>query len=214
MRINGRRDRGDVNVAGKRALIQRLNVLEHVLDIKPWNPEIAFVGRSNVGKSSLLNSLVGRKSLAKTSATPGKTRQINFFRINAALTFADLPGYGYAQVSKDERDAWARLIESYISAREQLRLVVALSDIRHEPTALDRDLFAWLDDVRRPFVVVLTKHDKIAQTLASDRLTEMRHVVGGYSHCQDIIPFSSKTHLGREHLLGAIERAVKSRSAQ
>src|SRR5687768_18608550 len=88
--------------------------------------EIAFVGRSNVGKSSLLNSLTSRKSLAKTSGTPGKTRQINFFRINSTFTFVDLPGYGYAKVSKTERDAWSRLIESYLTNREQLKLVIAL----------------------------------------------------------------------------------------
>jgi GTP-binding protein len=174
-------------------------------------PEVAFVGRSNVGKSSLLNSLTSRKGLAKTSSTPGKTRQINFFMINDRLRFVDLPGYGYAQVSKDEREAWGRLIESYLTDREQLRLVVALSDIRHEPTALDRDLFAWLDEVGIPYVVVLTKYDKISSAQAASRLEEMGHVVGTYSRCQEIIPFSSKTNHNRDRLLAAIDRAVRAR---
>ena len=176
-------------------------------------PEIAFVGRSNVGKSSLLNSLTGRKSLAKTSGTPGKTRQINFFRINNSLTFVDLPGYGYAQVSKDERAAWSRLIESYLTGRDQLRLVVALSDIRHEPSALDIDLFGWLSDSQRPFIVVLTKYDKVSAALAAQRVEAMGHVVGGYSECIEVIPFSSKTNHNRDQLLAAIDRAVRGRPA-
>lgn len=176
-------------------------------------PEIAFVGRSNVGKSSLLNSLTGRKALAKTSGTPGKTRQINFFRINNSLTFVDLPGYGYAQVSKDERAAWSRLIESYLTGRDQLRLVVALSDIRHEPSALDIDLFGWLSDAQRPFIVVLTKYDKVSAALAAQRVEAMGHVVGGYSECIEVIPFSSKTNHNRDQLLAAIDRAVRGRPA-
>ncbi|MBC8144184.1 MAG: YihA family ribosome biogenesis GTP-binding protein [bacterium] len=172
-------------------------------------PEIAFVGRSNVGKSSLLNSLTSRKSLAKTSGTPGKTRQINFFRINAALTFVDLPGYGYAKVSKDERDAWSRLIESYLTNREQLKLVVALSDIRHEPTALDLNLFTWLDETDLPFIVVLTKYDKVSPAQAAARVDELGHVVGGYSNCIEVIPFSSKTNHNRDQLLAAIDRACR-----
>lgn len=176
-------------------------------------PDIAFVGRSNVGKSSLLNSLTARKGLAKTSGTPGKTRQINFFRINDSLNFVDLPGYGYAQVSKDERAAWARLIESYLTQRDQLRLVVALSDIRHEPTALDREVFAWLDDVERPFIVVLTKYDKVSPQQAAARVEEVGHVVGGYSRCLEVLPFSSKTNHNRDQLLAAVDRAARRRPA-
>lgn len=172
--------------------------------------EVAFVGRSNVGKSSLLNSLTSRKSLAKTSGTPGKTRQINFFRINNTFTFVDLPGYGYAQVSKDERAAWSRLIESYLTNREQLKLVISLSDIRHEPTALDLDLFSWLDEHELRFIVVLTKYDKVSSTQAAARVEELGHVVGGYSNCIEIIPFSSKTNHNRDQLLAAIDRAVRA----
>jgi GTP-binding protein len=159
--------------------------------------EVAFVGRSNVGKSSLLNALTSRRNLAKTSSTPGKTRQINFFRINDSFTFVDLPGYGYAQVSKDERAAWARLIESYLTDREQLKLVVALSDIRHEPTALDRDLFAWLAD-------------KVSAAQVAARVDAMGHVVGEYSTCREVLPFSSKSYHNRDQLLAAIDRAVRA----
>lgn len=176
-------------------------------------PDVAFVGRSNVGKSSLLNSLTARKGLAKTSGTPGKTRQINFFRINESLNFVDLPGYGYAQVSKDERAAWARLIDSYLAEREQLRLVVALSDIRHEPMALDLELFEWLDEIDRPFIIVLTKYDKVSPQQAAERVAEVGHVVGGYSQCLEVIPFSSKTNHNRDQLLAVIERAVRRRPA-
>jgi GTP-binding protein len=174
-------------------------------------PEIAFVGRSNVGKSSLLNSLSSRKGLAKTSSTPGKTRQINFFRMNDSFHFVDLPGYGYAQVSKEERAAWARLIESYLTDREQLRLVVALSDIRHEPTALDRDLYAWLDESDLPYIVVLTKYDKVSAQQAAERVEEVGHVVGAYGRCLEVIPFSSKTNHNRDQLLAVIDRAVRSK---
>ena len=171
-------------------------------------PEVAFAGRSNVGKSSLLNSLVNRKALAKTSGTPGKTQQINFFKINDRSHFVDLPGYGYAKVSKTEREAWVRLIEAYLRNRDQLRLVVALSDIRHEPTALDLDLFEWLEAVGRPFIVVLTKHDKVSPGQAETRLQEVRELISRFGNCRGVISYSSQTRLNRDALLGAIGRAL------
>jgi GTP-binding protein len=171
-------------------------------------PEVAFAGRSNVGKSSLLNTLCNRKNLAKTSGTPGKTRQINFFLINSALHFVDLPGYGYAKVSKEERDAWMRVIDRYVSDREQLRLVVALADIRHEPSPLDRTLFQWLDSVERPYVVVLTKYDKISPAQAQARVDEVTQLVSTYSHCVGVIPFSSETRHNRDKLIGIIGSVV------
>jgi GTP-binding protein len=172
-------------------------------------PEIAFAGRSNVGKSSLLNSLVGRKALAKTSSTPGKTQQINFFRINDRFHFVDLPGYGYAKVSKTEREAWVRLIESYLRDRDQLRLVVSLSDIRHEPTALDRDMFAWLDSVGRPFLIVLTKYDKVSPVAAEERRLEVLELARGYGNCVGVVVHSSETRHNRDRLLGIIGAALE-----
>ncbi len=174
---------------------------------KAPTPEIAFAGRSNVGKSSLLNSIVGRKALAKTSATPGKTQQINFFRINDRFHFVDLPGYGYAKVSKTEREAWVRLIESYLSGRDQLRLVVALSDIRHETPQLDLDLFQWLDSIGRPFLVVLTKYDKVSAIQAEARVQEVTELLQRYPACIGVIPYSSQTRHNRDKLLGALGNA-------
>jgi len=173
-------------------------------------PEIAFAGRSNVGKSSLLNSIVGRKGLAKTSGTPGKTQQINFFRINDRFHFVDLPGYGYAKVSKTEREAWVRLIESYLRVREQLKLVVALSDIRHEPTALDLDMFQWLHAIGRPFLVVLTKHDKISAAQAQERFEQVGALVEAYPNCIGVIPYSSQTRHNRDRLMGALGGALSA----
>jgi GTP-binding protein len=171
-------------------------------------PEIAFAGRSNVGKSSLLNSLVGRKGLAKISATPGKTRQINFFRINDRFQFADLPGYGYAKVARTEREEWARLIETYLTQRTQLRMVVSLSDIRHEPPALDRDMFTWLEAIGRDFIVVLTKYDKVSPKLAEDRVAELRELTAGMQHCRLVLPFSSQTRFNLDKLVGIIGSVV------
>ena len=178
---------------------------------KAPTPEVAFAGRSNVGKSSLLNSLVNRKGLAKTSATPGKTQQINFFRINDRYHFVDLPGYGYAKVSKTEREAWVRLIESYLSDRPQLKLVAALSDIRHEPTALDRDLFQWLDAIGRPFVIVLIKYDKVSPAAAQARYDEVMELTSIYPNRVGIIPFSSQTRHNRDALIGVIGKALEGR---
>jgi GTP-binding protein len=174
-------------------------------------PEVAFVGRSNVGKSSLLNVLTGRKSLAKISGTPGKTRQINFFLINELCHFVDLPGYGYAKVSKDERESWKKLIESYLTGRDQLRLVLALSDIRHEPTALDRTLFEWLDALEQPYQIVLTKHDKISPGAAEARVAEVAELTAQYTNRQGVISFSSQTKHNRDEILKVIGAAVGRR---
>jgi GTP-binding protein len=167
-------------------------------------PEIAFAGRSNVGKSSLLNMIVGRRDLARTSSTPGKTQQINFFRVNDRSHLVDLPGYGYAKVSKTEREAWARLIEGYLRERPQLRMVVALSDIRHEPTALDREMFSWLDSMEIPFLVVLTKHDKVSAKEAASRCQEVQELIAPCTSSLGVMPFSVVTRLNRDRLIGLV----------
>ncbi len=171
-------------------------------------PEVAFVGRSNVGKSSLLNTLVGRKKLAKTSSTPGKTRQINFFKINDAYHYVDLPGYGYAKVSKEERERWRKIIKTYLTRREQLRLVVSLVDIRHDPTALDRELFTWLESLERPFLIVLTKLDKISVKQAEERVTQLLELTKDFLYRTDVIPFSSATRQNRLEVFDYIERVL------
>lgn len=174
-------------------------------------PEVAFVGRSNVGKSSLLNALVNRKGLAKTSGTPGKTRQINFFRINDRYHYVDLPGYGYAKVSKDEREKWRTIIERYLTGRDQLRLVAALVDIRHEPTALDREMIAWLEAIGRPYVVVLTKADKISEALAAERVEQLRSLPEVGAGLRDVFTFSTKTRATRDQLFTMLESALRAR---
>lgn len=125
-------------------------------------PEISFAGRSNVGKSSLLNKLFNRKSLAKVSSTPGKTSTINFFE-SPGVRFVDLPGYGYAKVSKSEKGRWSELIEGYFNQDRNFALVVSLVDIRHEPSALDRNMIAFLQEAQLPFAIVLTKADKLSR---------------------------------------------------
>lgn len=128
----------------------------------PNLPEVAVVGRSNVGKSSLINAIFNRK-IAKVSSSPGRTRLINFFRLNDEIYFVDLPGYGYAKVSKSEREKWRRMIENYFRNRENLNLVVMLVDSRHKPTNLDILMKEWLEAINIPFVIVATKMDKLNQ---------------------------------------------------
>lgn len=125
-------------------------------------PEVAFVGRSNVGKSSLLNALLGRKKLAYTGATPGKTRTINFYRINDAFYFVDLPGYGYAQIDKGTRAAWEKQMQGYIRHRKPLELIIQLVDSRHEPSALDLQMTRMIKEAGRPFLIAATKRDKLS----------------------------------------------------
>ena len=127
----------------------------------PTLPEIAFAGRSNVGKSTLINSLLNRKKLVKTSSTPGKTQLINFFKINDKFHFVDLPGYGFAKVPETVRQQWQRLIEAYLQERESLRNVVLIIDSRHGPTSQDRQLKEWLDYYDRPVLIVASKIDKL-----------------------------------------------------
>jgi GTP-binding protein len=141
-------------------------------------PEIAFAGRSNVGKSSLINILLGRRRLAQTSSTPGKTRMLNFFSVNGAFYFVDLPGYGYAKVSKEMRKQWQTLVEPYLQNRESLRGVVQLMDLRHEPTRSDRELLEWLDFHDIPVLAVLTKADKLSRGRAHAALLEARKILG------------------------------------
>ncbi|RPI07873.1 MAG: YihA family ribosome biogenesis GTP-binding protein [Zetaproteobacteria bacterium] len=141
-------------------------------------PEVAFAGRSNVGKSSLINRLLGRRALARTSSTPGRTRTVNFYIVNDACVFVDLPGYGYAKVSRTVQAEWWALVESYLESRGPLRGVVHLTDARHAPTATDRDLQAFLAAVRVPYLHVLTKADKVPRGRRAGALAATREVLG------------------------------------
>lgn len=158
-------------------------------------PEIAFAGRSNVGKSSLLNTLLGHRRLAQTSSTPGKTRMLNFFLVNERLFFVDLPGYGYAKVAKRLRNRWNNLVEPYIRHRETLVGVVHLVDCRREPTESDRQLSEWLDFHQIPTLVVLTKADKLSRPKAMLALDVARKTLRqGENQC---VLFSAKTDQGK-----------------
>ncbi len=166
-------------------------------------PEIAFSGRSNVGKSSLINSLLNRKKLVKVSASPGKTRLINFFLINEELMMVDLPGYGYASVSKSEKAAWGKMIEEYLKYRENLRNIILLVDIRHKPTEDDKLMYDFIKYYKKSAIIVATKSDKIVRSSLAKNLNIIRETLE--TDPNDIlVPYSSKTHSGREELWKAI----------
>ena len=169
-------------------------------------PEIAFAGRSNVGKSSLLNSLVRRKSFARVSKTPGRTREINFFRINNQFLFVDLPGYGYARISKTKKAEWRPLIESYLGRTTQLRGLVLLLDIRREPSEDDRSMLDFLAQVEIPTLVALTKSDKLSKSAVPARVDDISRALS--LEAEQIIPFSAVTGAGRTELLEAIMQLV------
>jgi GTP-binding protein len=169
-------------------------------------PEIAFAGRSNVGKSSLLNSLVRRKSFARVSRTPGRTREINFFRVNNEFVLVDLPGYGYARISKEKKAEWRPMIESYLRRTTQLRGIVLLLDIRREPSEDDRAMLDFLAEVEVPTIVALTKTDKLSKAVARDRVGEIARALA--LDTEQVIPFSAQTGEGRVELLGAITTLV------
>jgi GTP-binding protein len=163
--------------------------------------EIAFLGRSNVGKSSLINKLCGRKALARTSGEPGKTRELNYYSINRRWYFVDLPGYGYAKLPEQIRSSWGKLIEQYLKTRKELTLVIHLIDARHEPTELDMMMVGWLDYYGIPFVVALTKADKLPASKMPRYLASAREAFGRFPHCKEIIPVSSVSGIGKTELL-------------
>lgn len=169
-------------------------------------PEVAFSGRSNVGKSSLLNALVRRKALARVSKTPGKTREINFFRINHQFVLADLPGYGFARVAKTTREVWRPLIEGYLRISAPLRGVVQLIDSRHPPTSDDLLMLEFLAEIGAPTVVVLTKIDKLRTTELKQRIISLTSALG-LEEAQ-VIPFSTVTRVGRDELAEAVVELV------
>lgn len=165
-------------------------------------PEIVFSGRSNVGKSTLINTLLRRKNLARTSATPGKTATINFYKLDT-MRFVDLPGYGYAKVAKDEKRKWGELIEGYFAADRDLRLVIQLCDMRHDPTADDRQMIEFMAENGFPFLVVLTKADKLNKTERAARLAAYEAIFAEFEGLT-VIPYSSVTGEGRDELLSII----------
>jgi GTP-binding protein len=173
-------------------------------------PEIAFLGRSNVGKSSFINSLLGVRGLARTSSTPGRTQAVNFFLINGKFRFVDLPGYGYARAPKDVKAKWNAAATDYLASRTQLVLSIHLVDSRHEPTKQDLQLHDWLVHHDKPHLIVATKSDKLSNNELRKNIDRARRVLGS----DEVLPFSMVTGRGREETWRAIEGALKRPDAK
>lgn len=171
-------------------------------------PEIALVGRSNVGKSSLINKMLSRKSLARISSRPGKTQTLNYFLVNKMLYFVDFPGYGYAKVSKSIKGQWGSMIETYLKRREELQFVVQLVDIRHAPSKDDVSMYNWCKEIGLPTVIVATKGDKIARGRWLQHTKVIRQTLN-MREGDTLIIFSSETGQGRDELWGEILRRLR-----
>ena len=171
-------------------------------------PEIAFAGKSNVGKSSLINGLLNRKALARTSSTPGKTQTINFYNINKEFYFVDLPGYGYAKTSLETRAKWGKMIEKYLNGSDVLRLIFLLIDIRHEPGDNDKQMYDWVTAAGFTPIIIATKLDKIKRSQLLKQLSLIRKTLGAAEDVV-IIPFSAETKQGRDEIWNAIEEHIQ-----
>lgn len=170
-------------------------------------PEIAFAGKSNVGKSSLINALMNRKSLARTSSQPGKTQTINFYNINDAMYLVDLPGYGYAKVSESERAKWGKMIENYLHTSRQLKAVFLLVDIRHTPGANDKTMYDWIVYHGYQPIIIATKLDKLKRSQVQKALKEVRTGLG-LAPGDIVIPFSAQTKQGREEIWALMDELI------
>ncbi len=170
--------------------------------------EVAFAGRSNAGKSSLINALVNRKRLAYSGSTQGMTRQINFYDLDGELMFVDLPGYGYAAVSKDQKALWGKVVEGYLNVRPQLYMVLLLLDVRRDPSADDLLMYRWIREAELEHAVVLTKCDKLSRMKCRERVSEIRRAMSLPSDV-NIFPVSSTDRTGLEALWAAIDSAVE-----
>ena len=180
-----------------------------VTSVLPDNtlPEIAFAGKSNVGKSSLMNALMNRKAYARTSAQPGKTQTINFYNINEELYLVDLPGYGYAKVSQKEKEKWGQLIERYLHKSRQLRAVFLLIDIRHDPSANDKLMYDWIVSQGFEPIIIATKADKLKRSQVQKHLKAIREgldLIPGTT----VIPFSAETKQGRDEIWDLAENLI------
>ena len=170
-------------------------------------PEIAFAGKSNVGKSSLINALMCRKSLARTSSQPGKTQTINYYNVNKEIYFVDLPGYGYAKVSKTEKEKWGKMIERYLNTSTQLKKVYLLVDIRHEPNANDKQMYDWIVGSGYEPVIIATKLDKINRSQKDKHVKMLREGLK-LRKGTTVIPFSAETKQGRDEIYADIEAVL------
>jgi GTP-binding protein len=183
--------------------------LKSALNESQWPPdskrEIAFLGRSNVGKSSLINSLLGVRGLARTSRTPGRTRTLNFFLINEEFRFVDLPGFGYARAAKDIKQTWAEAATQYLAKRKQLMLSIQLVDSRHEPTQQDLQLHEWLKHHQKPHLIIATKSDKLSNNELWRNLRNIKQLLKS-----EVIAYSATRKTGHDKIWSAIEKSLKS----
>ena len=175
--------------------------------IRDGKPQVTFAGRSNVGKSSVINRLLGRKNFARVGATPGKTNQINYFDIDGKIYFTDLPGYGYAKVSKEERDRWGRLMESYFAEPDLITLGVLIVDARHKPTADDVTMCDWFKGTGCPVIVVANKLDKLKKSEMAARKEEFEKICAPYG-CQGVVLTSAENGLGMDELRALLEASM------
>lgn len=171
-------------------------------------PEIALAGRSNVGKSSLINALINRKSYAKTSSTPGKTQTLNFYNVNDMMYLVDLPGYGYTRISRSQSDKWAKMINRYLNASEALRAIMQLVDLRHEPSSLDKQMFEWIRQSNIPYIIIATKLDKIPKS----KVALHKNIIRSAFKIDENIPiyaFSALSKSGREEIWNSIDKILE-----
>jgi len=193
-------------------IVKQLEFLGGMASAGGWRPEstlpeVAFAGRSNVGKSSLLNVLLRRRKAARVSKTPGRTREINFFRVNDAFLLVDLPGYGYARVSKERRSEWKPLIEGYLQSSPNLRGLVLLLDSRREPSDDDRDMLAFLAERQTPVLIAITKMDKFGTDAGRDRVAAIASALE--LDPDQVVPVSAETGLGRDDLATAVMQLME-----
>lgn len=172
-------------------------------------PEIVFIGRSNVGKSSLINKISNKSKLAKTSSIPGRTRQLNYYLVNEEFYFVDLPGYGYAKVPEQIKTGWRKLVEDYISTRKNIKLVFELMDSRHDPTYLDQLMINWLEYYELNYAIVLTKSDKISANKMERQIYRTSKIVHNDDLCKDYIPFSAISGEGKNTVLKLIKESLE-----
>ncbi len=171
-------------------------------------PEVCFAGRSNVGKSSLINALLNKKNIARTSNVPGKTQQMNYYQVGDACFFVDLPGYGYAKVPKKERERWGKNIRDYLLDRDSLKLILHVVDVRHEPSQLDEDFFYWMGMNEKPFAVVLSKADKLSKNKVNQSKAKVRRIMKEMNIEVPILPYSASSRDGIDEIKSLIKEFV------
>jgi GTP-binding protein len=198
-------------------IVRELEFLGGMASPQGWRPEttlpeVAFAGRSNVGKSSLINTLLRRSKAARVSNTPGRTREINFFKVNDQFVLVDLPGYGYARISKDRKAEWKPMIEGYLRSSQNLRGIVQLLDVRHDPTKDDLQMLDFLATVGVPTMVVMTKTDKLTKTQAAERISAISSALGLEE--DQVIAFSSTTGAGRDDLAESLVALIEGNAPE